>query len=135
MRDSFIRGLQSSQIRQRLLQNDALELDAVFNLARSLDSAMKNSSFFQPQKEIAMISPSNMNLSYSECGKQFFESENEKDTICLSTAALKNRNKLDKKCFFCGNAFHPRYKCLAKYVECYKGRKMGHFSKQCQSSK
>ena len=39
---------------------------------------MKNSTYFLPQREIATTSQSNVNLSYSECENQFFESENGK---------------------------------------------------------
>ena len=41
IRDSFISGIQSDQIRQRLLENTELDLQTMFNQARSLDIAQK----------------------------------------------------------------------------------------------
>ncbi len=38
--DAFITGLQSNQIRQRLLENKTLDLKTMFDQARALDSAM-----------------------------------------------------------------------------------------------
>jgi len=42
IRDAFIAGLSSGYIRQRLLEDAALELEAVFDKARSLDDAQRN---------------------------------------------------------------------------------------------
>ena len=42
IRDSFIFGLQSSNIRQRLLENTTLDLKTMFDQARTLDSAQKS---------------------------------------------------------------------------------------------
>ena len=44
IRDAFISCLQSSLIRQRLLENKTLDLAAIFDQARSLDLAQQNSS-------------------------------------------------------------------------------------------
>ena len=43
IRDSFINGLQSPMIRQRLLENKTLDLTTMFDQARALDSAQRNS--------------------------------------------------------------------------------------------
>ena len=37
------------------------------------------------------------------------------------------------KCFFCGNARHPRAKCPARDAICNKCQKKGHFAKVCRS--
>ena len=42
IRDAFITGIQSNVIRQRLLENKTLELDSMFDQARSLETAQKN---------------------------------------------------------------------------------------------
>ena len=42
IRDAFIAGLSSGYIRQRLLEDATLELQAVFDKARSLDDAQRN---------------------------------------------------------------------------------------------
>ena len=43
IRDAFINGLLSQHIRQRLLENTILDLDAAYRQARSLKSAQRNS--------------------------------------------------------------------------------------------
>ena len=43
IRDAFISGLLSPSIRQRLLENKTLDLATMFDQARALDSAQKNS--------------------------------------------------------------------------------------------
>ena len=40
----------------------------------------------------------------------------------------------NSKCVFCGNSLHPRAKCPARNVDCYRCSKKGHFSKVCRSS-
>ena len=47
---------------------------------------------------------------------------------------LAAMNLRQKKCFYCGNKYHPRYKCPAKGVECLKCSKEGHFAKVCKST-
>ena len=46
VRDLFISGLQSSLIRQCLLENKTLEWATVFDQARALDSALKSSELY-----------------------------------------------------------------------------------------
>ena len=43
IRDSFISGLHSPIIRQRLIENYALDLQTMFDQARPIESAQKNS--------------------------------------------------------------------------------------------
>ena len=38
------------------------------------------------------------------------------------------------QCWFCGNLRHPRSKCPARDIICYKCSKKGHFAKLCHSS-
>ena len=42
VRDAFIAGINSSYIRQRLLEDNELQLNEVFDKARSLHEAQKN---------------------------------------------------------------------------------------------
>ena len=46
IRNSFISGLQSSLIRQRLLEKKTFDLAAIFDQARSLDLAQQNSELY-----------------------------------------------------------------------------------------
>ena len=47
VRDSFINGLRSNYIRQRLLEVDKLDLDTAFKNARALEVAQKSSESYQ----------------------------------------------------------------------------------------
>ena len=50
IRDAFISGIHSNQIRQRLLENKTLDLKTMFDQARALDSAMRSpESYSAPQ--------------------------------------------------------------------------------------
>ena len=49
IRDAFINGLLSQHIRQRLLENTTLDLEATYRQARSLESAQRNSDVYSTQ--------------------------------------------------------------------------------------
>ena len=127
IRDSFINGLSSNYIRQRLLENAELSLDQAYEKARTLHIAQKNSeaysqTSFQTSSNVATIEPANraspdQNLeSLAAFGKQ---------------SATKKRN-----CFFCGGYLHAnRASCPARDATCHNCSKKGHFMKVCQSAK
>ena len=55
IRDAFIGGLISPQIRQRLLENSSLDLDTAFENARTLDMAEKQSLSYRSESVTAAI--------------------------------------------------------------------------------
>ena len=60
IRDAFIAGLQSQYIRQRLLENKTLELQAAIDQAMALDLAQKNSeTYVSPHSVASTTSMSN----------------------------------------------------------------------------
>ena len=119
IRDAFIAGLQSNQIRQRLLENKTLDLKTMFDQARALDSAVRSSeSYFVSQPVNAATSvPDTTTQNLSQ-----FDSTQLNSTLAAT----------DLKCFFCGNTKHPRTKCPARDAICNKCQKKGHFAKVCQ---
>ena len=122
VRDAFINGLLSSAIRQRLLENRELDLDAAYAQANSLDLAQQHSLAYEHFKNSQVMA-----LSSNVEVKATSTDENE------VTAALSSANK---KCFFCGSkACHPRKNCPARNAICYKCQKKGHFSKCCKSKR
>ena len=122
VRDAFINGLLSSAIRQRLLENRELDLDAAYAQANSLDLAQQHSLAYEHFKSSQVMA-----LSSNVEVKTTSSDENE------VTAALSSANK---KCFFCGSkACHPRKNCPARNAICYKCQKKGHFSKCCKSKR
>ena len=105
IRDSFISSLQSNAIRQRLLENNTLDLGTMFNQARALEAAQKSVDSYNNVYESSI------------------------------NAITKNVIREEQKCWNCGNNPHPRSKCPAKDVECFNCGRKGHFSKVCRSTK
>ena len=59
VRDAFINGISSSHIRQRLLENNTLTLDAAFQQARSLEQAQTQAASYENNVVGAMNGMSN----------------------------------------------------------------------------
>ena len=105
IRDAFINGLRSNIIRQRLLENQNLTLDAAFDQARALDSAQKSSESYKD------IPPCNANISSTN--------EINTDGALAGTSSTKNKHMNNQTipkqmCYFCGNQRHPRSHCPAR---------------------
>lgn len=129
IRDSFINGLQSNAIRQRLLENETLTLQTAFDQARALESAQKQSASYS-------TNPYMLNAAESIPGnprKQ--DSITSLDTSTSSSIEESTTAATTKTtCYFCGNEKHPRFKCPAKEETCHRCQKRGHFSKVCKSA-
>ena len=55
VRDTFIRGVKSADIRQRLLENDTSDREATFNKARTLELAYKNNQLMQSNSSASIV--------------------------------------------------------------------------------
>ena len=86
IRDAVIAGLSSGYIRQRLLEDAALELQAVFDKARSLDDAQRNAEIYSSR---SAITPGTLALR-----ETFSETEMQSVGECLAVKQLA--------CSFCG---------------------------------
>ena len=116
IRNAFISGLQSSLIRQRLLENKTLDLKTMFDQARSLESAMKSSeSYAVPNTLVNAAVPAT--------------SAKPVDGLEANTLAAVGTETTSLSCYFCGNNRHPRSKCPAKDATCAKCQKKGHYAK------
>ena len=124
IRDSFINGLTSNYIRQRLLENAELSLDQAYEKARTLHIAQKNSEAYSQTSlpsNVAAMEPVNHESS---------------DHNLESLAAIGKQNATRKHCFFCGGYLHAnRASCPARDATCHNCSKKGHFMKVCQSKK
>ena len=111
IRDAFIAGLQSNLVHQRLLENMTLDLKAMFDQARSLESAMKSSESYAVPNTLmnAAVCPEFANL----VGKQ------ETNTLSATTEIT------GPSCYFCGNTKHPHSKCPARDATFAKCQKKG----------
>ena len=85
IRDAFINGLSSHSIRQRLLENRTLSLEAAFTQARSLEDAYKNSQAYETCREFSSAVASSSNPQDSET--------EESSAISYSKST----------CYFCGS--------------------------------
>ena len=108
IRDSFISGLRSTVIRQRLLENKTLTLESAIDQARALNSAITNSETYSTSDfpHVAAIKQDHRDHSVID------------EANCASSASFKN-----SKCFFCGNSRHPRVKCPARDAMCHQCQK------------
>ena len=127
--DAFINGLESNLIRKRLLENKTLDLQAAFKQARSLDLAQKNADSYSHQNSgiAAAINEGRCHAVIQEI-PSLLSPTNSVSCTDGPLAAAKSQ------CWFCGNLRHPRSKCPARDIICYKCSKKGHFAKLCHSS-
>jgi len=122
IRDTFIRGLLNSNIRQRLLENETLDLQTAIAQARSLDTAQKNADSYRAHVATiaAAIDEDTPSL------VQPTDREN-RETGLACTSQKRS------PCFFCGFDPHPRSKCPAREATCRKCKKKGHYQRVCRS--
>ena len=121
IRDAFISGIHSNQIRQRLLENKTLDLKTMFDQARALDSTTHSSESY------SLLQPVTTAATASEIVHQ-----NQVDSQVDSTHLDSTLSAAEPKCFFCGNSKHTRSKCPAKDAICNKCQKRENFSKVCR---
>ena len=118
--DAFITGLRSLSIHQRLLENNTLDLKTMFDQARSLELAMRNSeSYASPPLSVNAAVP----LTATEDQEQ------------IDSGTLAAVGSDASTCFFCGNSNNPRSRCPARDAVCSKCQKKGHFAKVCRGKK
>ena len=117
IRDAFISGLSSTEIRQRLLENVQLTLQSAVDQARALETAKQNADlYFQPLEHANAIQNS--------------ITPQIEDKHCAAITKFSQG-----KCFFCGRSRHARNSCPARDAKCYGCGKQGHWNKVCRSQK
>ena len=129
IRDAFISGLSSSNIRQRLLENVGdLSITDAFSQARALEQAQNHSSAYETHGIAAVNDPE-----VTQPTPQ--PRDNDSDSLAATggQGSKVNKNNKHEKCFFCGNLRHPRTSCPAKDSECNSCKKKGHWSRVCRS--
>uniref|UniRef100_A0A6P7FAK3 Uncharacterized protein LOC114327406 n=1 Tax=Diabrotica virgifera virgifera TaxID=50390 RepID=A0A6P7FAK3_DIAVI len=106
IRDSFIRGLSASNVRQRLLESVTLTLDQAYNSAIYLEMT-------QQQSDSYIMSNSIVNSITTDNTLQNTAHETDQNN---STSAATF-----PKCWFCGKSRHTRDRCPAKNHQCSCG--------------
>ena len=126
IRDAFISGILSNDIRKRLLENNGLDLDAAFQQARSLEYAQKNSEFYAHHAASGSVSAAveSSDPAHSDTAAGL--------SLSTTVAAVARRIQT---CFFCGGARHPRSSCPAREPAYKKCGKIGHYARVCRSTK
>ena len=124
IRDSFINGLQSSYIRQRLLESSNLDLKNAFSQARSLEMAHSHADSYKNQPHQNIVAASVEKAS----------TENSVDFDETLSAHMNSSVSSSTKCYFCGLGRHPRSKCPARDSICNKCGRKGHWAKVCRST-
>ena len=128
--DSFISGLSSSYIRQRLLEHKTLTQDEAYRYVVALDSAQKNSNAYNPTSQIAAIHMATLDDDAPE--ETIYDSVTNKINTKNSTLAATNNNTNSrKKCGFYGGTLQSRQSCPTKEAECHHCGIVGHYSKVC----
>ena len=129
IRDSFITGIASNTIRQRLLENSELDLQTMFAQARSLDIAQKSSESYQSQlfKVNAAQKADDVHQSNKSDTYESRDVSNQRRDSQLAAAS--------NKCPYCGYNMHPRQKCPARNESCRNCGVRGHFTKVCFRNK
>ena len=112
--DAFITRLRSPSIRQRLLENNTLDLKTRFDQARSLELAMRNSESYSSP-------PSSVNAAVPPAATE------DQEQIDPGTLAAVGSDT--SSCFFCGKSNHPRSRYPARDAVCSKCQKKGPFCK------
>ena len=116
IRDAFIDGLLSNDIRQQLLESKTLDLQSPVNQARLLEVAQQiwNAYTQSLTTEISAVISINK--------------PSPPDNAMGDVAAIAPKTKTSNQtCWFCGNCRHPRSICPARDATCHKCKKFGQF--------
>ena len=130
IRDAFITGLLSNAIRQRLLENKTLDLDTMFDQARSLETAQKNAELYSNNNNNPYPTPFNAAMT-ATTGLNELPLH---DFSHLNNITKSNTSHSNTNCWNCGQSRHPRSQCPARNVVCFKCNTKGHFGNLCKKS-
>ena len=123
IRDAFINGLISPQIRQRLLESRSLDLQTAYEKAHTLEMAEKHAVSFNQPESVATVS-----AAVPESADSVSGTVTEAPHLAAAVGGYRGA-----KCFFCGFDRHPRRRCPARNATCGNCGKKGHYAKVCQS--
>ena len=126
MRDAFISGIHSAEIRQKLLESDNHELTAIYELASSLEQARSQSQAFSQSYPVNAI-PTDVHS--EEMNSEDF------DETAAAMVSGKAKGKWSA-CYYCGSKDrHPRRSaCPAFNAVCHDCGEKGHYQKFCRDN-
>ena len=159
IRTTFIAGLHSSHIRQRLLESEDTSLDSIYKLALSLELAQKNADHYTmfPNNNGVVTTSDGGSSSLSHIINSVTQhtrlpDDHSSPTNVSNMADVSNSDRgINKEqfcsaaynggqkanyrkndCQYCGRKWHPRNRCPARNDTCYKCEKKGHWSSACK---
>ena len=112
--DTFVAGLQSATIRQRLLESADDDLNKLFTTALTMELAIQDAKA----------------LSFSDPSTAF-----PPPTLAASHNSSSTPTSTKRKCVWCGGQKHERIKCPARSSTCNKCGKKGHWATACLSNR
>ena len=129
IRDSFIAGLSSSYIRQRLLENNSLTLQEALDKARSLETAQTQAAVYTNSTIVS--SSETATCAHTESIQLPTDYEHQSSNTC----AVSKSSSTNFVCYFCGGKErHKRSSCPARNATCKNCSRKGHFAKVCLSA-
>ena len=131
VRDAFISGIRSREIRQKLLENEKLTMEQVFIQARTLQLAQTNAAKYSaPGAFTACATNMSNDTNKLEVG---IPTNHEEGVVGSNIAAAAAQPEMPS-CGWCGYPSHPRSQCPAKKHKCKLCGKVGHWERMCRSS-
>ncbi|CAH0723431.1 unnamed protein product, partial [Brenthis ino] len=113
IRDRVVIGIRDRNISDRMLLKNDLKLEEAIQMGKQAEIQKKESMIIRENKE---------------------ESEINRVKVGTTTAQRNNEElQLKGNCWFCGQKRHPRCKCPASNITCFKCRKTGHFARLCRA--
>jgi len=122
IRDVFVAGIQSNEIRTQLLARGELDLEKNVELAISLEEAAQYAAVYEAERAATAGWISQEAALSREWGGPH---------AAPATTAARSRGR---KCYFCGQSKHPRSHCPAKDDFCSACGKKGHYAQVCQTN-
>ena len=125
IRDAFINGLTSQTIRQRLLENNDLSLDAAKQKARALEQAQKRAESYGMNTGMDTVAA--------------LEDNSQQDHLAATRKPVNSKRyesanyRHYDSCGFCGKDRHMCANCPAKDSECRTCGKKVHWQQVCRS--
>jgi len=131
--DALIQGIYSTQIRQRLLENNTLHLNDAISKARSMEQAQTQSQSFESQFAAAALDTESPDQTNLEPLTASVSSKPNQKRFGNRSNTNSNSTTNNFKCYNCGRLQHSRNNCPARNSNWRNCGKRGHWAEVCRS--
>uniref|UniRef100_UPI00358EF48E uncharacterized protein n=1 Tax=Myxine glutinosa TaxID=7769 RepID=UPI00358EF48E len=142
VRDAFVSGISSTNLRLRLLETadltfaEALRLANVYTEAREQSNAYDHAPVVAGTSQLAR--PERATAEDTGAGSTTAQPlaapEVDSDSGLAAATAARPRPDRNATCYFCGNRQHPRSACPAREAICHLCSTKGHFAIVCKKA-